>query len=129
MKTNILLVDDDRHLLLTLCDFLTFKGFEVTTAHNGESAIRVLEELVPDLIILDIGMPGMGGIAFLNHLESEGRSGEIPILVLTGRAAMEEFFSTVTVDDFLYFRANHFNNDLLTIMQLSSMNLRDGCRS
>lgn len=101
MKTKILLVDDDRHLLVSLGDFLTFKGFEVTTARSGEDALAILEYLTPDLIILDIGMPGMGGIGFLKHLDSQGEAGKFPILVLTGRASMEEFFSSVTVDDFL----------------------------
>jgi len=56
MKAKILLVDDDRNLLLTLFDFLTFKGFDVTTARTGEDALAVLEHLTPDLIILDIGI-------------------------------------------------------------------------
>ena len=101
MKAKILLVDDDTHLLLTLNDFLTFKGFEVITARSGEDALAILENQTPDIIILDIGMPGMGGIGFLKNLENNGRSGEIPILVLTGRAALEDFFSTLTIEAFL----------------------------
>lgn len=101
MKTKILLVDDDRHLLVTLGDFLRFKGFDVTPARSGEEALAALDNDTPDLIILDIGMPGMGGIAFLKRLEEEGRAENLPILVLTGRAAMEEFFAEVKVDAFL----------------------------
>jgi len=100
-KPCILLVDDDRHLLLTLGDYLRFKNFDVLTAASGEEALDALSTETPDLIILDIGMPGIGGIGFLKKLDEQNRSGAIPTIIFTARSSMEEFFNTLDVDDFL----------------------------
>jgi DNA-binding response OmpR family regulator len=99
-KQRILLVDDHKHLLTTLGDFLAFEGFEVVPASSGEEAMLALDEGRPDLIVLDIGMPGMGGLGLLKRI-SEGGTPKFPVLVLTARATMEEFFGTIPVDGFL----------------------------
>ncbi len=100
-KTSLLLVDDNKHLVITLSDFLTYEGFEVVAAKSGEEALRKLEKLTPDLIILDISMPGIGGIGFLNKLRKESEEPPPPILVFTARSAMEEFFDTLDVAGFV----------------------------
>jgi len=97
---RILLVDDNKNLLITVGDYLAFTGFIVETAKSGEEALTKLEDFSPELIILDISMPGMGGIGFLKRISDDDRP-EYPVLVLTARSAMENFFSTVAVDGFL----------------------------
>lgn len=99
-KRRILLVDDHKHLLTTLGDFLTFEGFDVVPASSGEEALMALEERAPDLIVLDIGMPGMGGLGLLKRISENGQP-RFPVLVLTARSTMEEFFGTIPVDGFL----------------------------
>lgn len=98
---RILLVDDNKNLLITVSDYLAFRGFTVETAKSGEEALRKLTRFEPDLIILDISMPGMGGIAFLKHIADDDDRPKYPVLVLTARSAMEEFFSSIAVDGFL----------------------------
>jgi CheY-like chemotaxis protein len=98
---KILLVDDDDHLLLTLGDYLSYEGFDVSTARSGEEALAALEKDAPDLIVLDIGMPGMGGLGFLKERDEANQTGAIPILVFTARSTMESFFDNVEVDAFL----------------------------
>ena len=100
-KPTLLLVDDNKHLVITLTDFLTYEGFDIESARSGEEALRKLEKLVPDLIILDISMPGIGGIGFLNKLHKENGDLPYPILVFTARSAMEEFFDTLDVAGFV----------------------------
>lgn len=100
-KQRIMVVDDERHVLVTLKDFLEFEGFAVTQARSAEEALKKLQEEAPDLIVLDISMPGMGGIGFYKAICSpEGRP-RFPVLVLTARARMKEFFSELEVDGFL----------------------------
>src|ERR1035437_781835 len=99
-KKKILLIDDDASLLLTLSDFLTFEGYEVTTADSGEKGLTKLASMTPDLIILDMSMPGMGGVGFLKEISSGGKP-KHPVLVLTARANMAEFFANVDVDGFM----------------------------
>jgi CheY-like chemotaxis protein len=100
-KKKILLIDDDRNLLLTLSDFLKFEGYTVVTADCGENGLKALERMTPDLIILDMSMPGMGGVGFLKEISSTDGKPEHPVLVLTARANMAEFFANVDVDGFI----------------------------
>jgi len=97
----ILVVDDDRHLQVTLGDYLRFVGFEVMVAGSGEEALRKIKARKPDLVILDISMPGMGGVGFLKETRTADGSCKYPVLVLTARSAMEEFFGNVEVEGFL----------------------------
>lgn len=98
---RILLVDDDTHLLVILKDFLTNQGFEVETAISGEEGLKKLPQTSPDLIILDMSMPGMGGIGFIKKLAPLGSPMPYPVLVFTARGIMREFFEGLDVAGFL----------------------------
>lgn len=100
-QSRILLIDDDTSLLVTLRDFLTFEGYQVVTAASGEEGLEKLATLAPDLIILDMSMPGMGGMGFLRKISSPEGHPAHPVLVLTARASMAEFFAHVDVDGFV----------------------------
>lgn len=100
-KDRILLVDDEKHLLISLKDFLTFEGFDVTLARSGEEALKRCDEIPPDLIILDMSMPGMGGIGFFKKICDVNGNPRFPVIVLTARAHMEDFFSNLAVDGFM----------------------------
>jgi len=102
-KKRILLIDDDTSLLVTLSDFLDFEGYHVITAGSGEEGLKALEKMSPppDLIVLDMSMPGMGGLGFLKSISSTEGKPDYPVLVLTARANMAEFFADVDVDGFV----------------------------
>ena len=100
-KKQILLIDDDTSLLTTLSDFLRFEGYDVVTADSGERGLEALKSISPDLIILDMSMPGMGGIGFLKTILDENGKPSHPVVVLTARANMAEFFANVEVDGFI----------------------------
>jgi CheY-like chemotaxis protein len=99
-KSRILLIDDDRSLLVTLRDFLRFEGYEVVTAASAEEGLGRLDTVTPDLIVLDMSMPGMGGMGFLERIMRDGRPAH-PVLVLTARSQMAEYFANVAVDGFV----------------------------
>jgi CheY-like chemotaxis protein len=100
-KGNILLVDDDPAILLTVGDQLRSEGYIVTRAENAERGLACLASFRPDLIILDIRMPGMGGIGLLKQMANPGGSLRYPVLVFTARVEMDEFFTHTSVDGFL----------------------------
>ncbi|MEI8353503.1 MAG: response regulator [Lentisphaerota bacterium] len=100
-KRTILLVDDDTSLLQTLDDFLSYEGYQVETADSGERALVKLRRIKPDIIILDMSMPGMGGIGFLDRITQPDGSTRFPVLVLTARAAMAEYFASRQIDGFV----------------------------
>ena len=66
---KILVVDDEIEIVRLLKDFLTSKGYEVYTALNGAEALTVVKEAKPDIVLLDIIMPGMGGIDTLKEIK------------------------------------------------------------
>ena len=84
---KVLLVDDEVHFLAALNKRLTKRGYEVREAHSGEEALELLPEYDADVIILDVKMPGMDGIATLNHIKTQWPLMEV--VMLTGHASVE----------------------------------------
>ena len=85
MNNNILLVDDDKDLLAALELKLVKEGFKVETASDGEAAIKKIRLKIPDLLVLDVNMPGMSGMDVIKILRSENRTVDVPIIMLTAR--------------------------------------------
>ncbi|MGH7481268.1 MAG: response regulator transcription factor [Longimicrobiales bacterium] len=82
--TSILIIEDNPDLAFGLRRTLEFEGYEVDVAEDGEAGLdRVLAQ-VPDLVLLDVMLPGMGGFQVLRHLRETGC--RVPVLVLTARA-------------------------------------------
>ncbi len=84
----ILVVDDDARLRLLLSRYLSERGFRVTTAENAAAARDRLRFLHPDLLVLDVMMPGENGLALTESLRAE--ASEVPVLLLTARGAPED---------------------------------------
>lgn len=79
----VLVVDDDRPIVDALAGLLTEEGFLVRKAYDGLSALRLCEAQRPDLVLSDIAMPGMNGIALAGRLREVG----IPVVLLSAAAA------------------------------------------
>lgn len=101
MAKKILLVDDDPNICMMLGDFLIAEGYEVSQVHSGEEALACLKLVKPDLIILDMGMPGMGGTGFIEHISDPSGHIATPVLVLTARSEMAEYFATKHIAGFI----------------------------
>lgn len=84
MSKRILVVDDDRKIQELQKVLFTRSGFEVVTADDGFQAIKTALEKTPDIIILDIEMPGKDGYATLVELRSHAELKEIPVIMLSG---------------------------------------------
>jgi DNA-binding response OmpR family regulator len=82
MATTILVVDDKASVRTVVRDYLTEEGFRVVTAENGRMALYVARHEKPDLILLDIMMPEMGGYEFLRAYRKERNT---PVILLTAR--------------------------------------------
>jgi two-component system KDP operon response regulator KdpE len=80
--TFVLAVDDDPAILRTLSINLRARDYDVETARDGRSALQIVQERMPDLVLLDLGLPDVDGIAVLTQLRSFTR---VPIVVLSAR--------------------------------------------
>lgn len=85
---RILLVDDDVVLSGVLTDYLEAAGFRVRTAHSGPDALEAVADQAPDLILLDLSLPGLDGLEVFRRLRHDGRS--MPVIMLTARAEEPE---------------------------------------
>jgi len=82
-KIDILLVDDEKELVDAVKALLEERGFTVKSANDGIRALEMVTENPPDLILLDITMPKMDGIAFLKKLKEQEKTRDIPVIMLT----------------------------------------------
>jgi len=82
MKAKILIIEDDQGILKFLRRGLTYEGYEVEVAEEGKQGLELAEEEPPDLVILDLMLPGMDGLEVCRRLRAEG---DVPILMLTAK--------------------------------------------
>ena len=87
MFPSILIVDDEPSILQTLGGLLADEGFEVTTAANGYEALKIIDSESPDLVLLDIWMPGIDGIETLKEIKKENPT--IQVIIITGHGTIE----------------------------------------
>jgi CheY-like chemotaxis protein len=82
----ILVVDDYQDAREMYAEYLQFSGFRVAEARNGNEAVERAFELQPDLILMDLSLPGMDGWEATRQLKSDERTRRIPVVALTGHA-------------------------------------------
>ena len=84
---HILIIDDDQKIRLLLKKFLENNGFRVSDAENADQAKKIMENLVFDLLVIDIMMPGQNGLDFLKEIR---QTNSIPTLMLTAMSSPED---------------------------------------
>lgn len=85
MAVKILIVEDERVTRESLTEYLRGDGFEVTASSTGEEAISVTLSDPPDVILMDLGLPGMSGIEAAQVIKQNRQLSKIPIIALSGR--------------------------------------------
>jgi CheY-like chemotaxis protein len=88
---SILLVEDSRFLRLANERALVRAGYNVVTAGDGEEALRIAYDMIPDLILLDMLLPTLGGVQVLQALRSNVLTALIPVVVLSSLPQINEF--------------------------------------
>jgi two-component system, NtrC family, nitrogen regulation response regulator NtrX len=87
MFPSILIVDDEPSILKSLVGILSDEGFEVSTASNGYEALKIIDAESPDLVLLDIWMPGIDGIETLKQIKKDNPF--IQVIIITGHGTIE----------------------------------------
>ena len=99
-RTRVMAIDDEVEILRLLKNILEEEGYDFVGATSGDAAFSLLRECQPDLIILDIMMPGLDGFQVLELIR---RNSDVPVIMLTGRGEMTALRDSVEIgaDDFV----------------------------
>jgi len=102
-QSKILVVDDTPHNVKLLADLLTFKGYDVCTAASGPQALELLAGFDPDIVLLDVMMPGMSGYEVCTEIRNNPETRLLPVVLVTALDAAEERVKGIEAgaDDFL----------------------------
>ena len=100
---RVLVVDDSTTVVATLRRMLEQNGYEVIEALDGEKGVELATADPPDLIFLDIILPGINGFAALRQLRRDARTREVPVIMMSGNEqATEQFYAQrIGADDFM----------------------------
>lgn len=108
---KILIIDDDKDMQLLLSDLITSEGYEVITADNGKKALKDLTALSPDLVLLDIKLPGMDGMNVLKEIKKVDKH---PIVImLTGYGDIKDAVQSMKMGAYNYITKPFENDEIL----------------
>jgi len=85
LAVKVLLVDDEDSLRKVMRDLLERDGYNVSEARDGVQALDQIDRVGPDIIVLDLNLPGLDGYGVLSHLRSRPATASIPVIVLTAK--------------------------------------------
>jgi DNA-binding response OmpR family regulator len=117
MSKKILIVDDDAQLLLGLSPRLKANGYSVVTAPDGIAAIAVARKETPNLILLDLGLPGGDGFLVLERLRNMAELASIPVIVLSARDPGDNRRRALSGGAVAYFQKPPDNHELLAAIR------------
>ena len=124
-RRRVLIIDDERELRTMLSSYLQAEGFETLEAADGQQGLESAKKTEPDLIILDVGLPGIDGFEVLRRLRQRS---DVPVIMLTARAEeMDRVVGlTVGADDYVTkpFSPREVSARITAILRRSSMAMR-----
>jgi two-component system, OmpR family, phosphate regulon response regulator PhoB len=85
-QPRILIIEDERGLIQSLTWYFNREGYETVVASDGQEGLRKAQTHIPDVILLDLMLPGLSGLEVCRELRSSDRTREIPIIIITARA-------------------------------------------
>jgi DNA-binding response OmpR family regulator len=112
---KILLIDDEEEFVTTLAERLELRGLQARAALNGEAALKMIEADTPEIVILDVMMPGIGGFEVLRRIKA--RHPRLPVILLTGRGSTKEGIKGMRLGAFDYLMKPLNIEELLKKMQ------------
>lgn len=126
-KTRILIIEDDAHIAQGLKLNLSLQGYEAAIADSGTEGLRLWKEYNPQMIVLDIMLPGLDGLSVLRHIRLEDE--KLPVLILSAKGEPDDRIKGFSygVDDYLAkpFRLEEFLLRIERLLTRASWN-RDG---
>ena len=112
---KVCIVDDEEEFVTTLAERLELRGFKAQIATDGEKALHLIETDPPHVVVLDVMMPGMGGLEVLQRIKE--RNPQIPVILLTGHGDTKEGMEGMRLGAFDYLMKPLSIDDLIKKMQ------------
>ena len=118
---RVLIVDDEEELVTTLVERLQLRGINAQAATNGETALKIIEENPPQVVVLDVMMPGIGGMEILQRMKAQNL--KIPVILLTGYGSTEKGLEGMNQGAFDYImKPCDLNNLISKIREAANIN-------
>ena len=118
---SVLIVDDEEELVTTLVERLQLRGINAQAATNGETALKIIEENPPQVVVLDVMMPGIGGMEILQRMKAQNL--KIPVILLTGYGSTEKGLEGMNQGAFDYImKPCDLNNLISKIREAANIN-------
>ncbi len=118
---RVLIVDDEEELATTIAERLQIRGIHAQTATDGETALKMIEADPPQVVVLDVMMPGIGGIEILQRMNAQNL--KIPVILLTGYGSKEQGMEGMKLGAFDYLMKPCDLNNLIGKIQEAVKNL------
>ena len=112
---RVLIVDDEEELAATIAERLEIRGIQTQTASDGDSALSLIKTHPPDVVVLDLMMPGIGGLGILKQINLLEK--KIPVILLTGYASKERNIEGMNLGAFDYVLKPCQLDDLISKIQ------------
>jgi len=114
---RVLLVDDEKEFVATLAERMQLRGFDPEVAFSGEQALKILERSLPDVIVLDLKMPGINGLEVLRKVKKSHP--QIQVIILTGHGSDRDEEAARRLGAFDHLQKPVDINDLVRVMELA----------
>ncbi len=117
MERTVLIIEDEKLIIVSTQMVLEAAGFRVESAINGEEGISKARELCPDLVLLDIMMPGIDGWETLTRLKRDADTAEIPVIIFTAREHARGHQKSAEMGAADYFRKPFEPDELIELVE------------
>jgi len=117
MERTVLIIEDEKLIIVSTQMVLEAAGFRVQFAMNGEDGIAKARQLAPDLILLDIMMPGIDGWETLTRLKRETTTANIPVVIFTAREHARGHQKSTSMGAVDYFRKPFEPDELIELVE------------
>lgn len=123
MNARILIIDDEPEITEIVNIFLSNAGFKVIAENTAVDGIKAAKKFTPDVILLDIMMPGMDGYEVCNKLKADPQTAEIPVVFLTGKDSRDDSGRSFKVGGDLFVKKPFSCERLLDIVKIVLMSV------
>jgi len=114
-KTKVLIIDDEKDLCFLFEKILTPEGYTVFAAHNGYDGIKINEKSNPDIILLDLKMPGIDGIETLRRIRK--KDADVIVIIITGYGDAETIRNASDLNVYEYMSKPFSNETVITTIK------------